>query len=125
MPSLSNKALLCQLEVFVADNAIRRGVLLATSNAQSEANAINDVSITLDPSGSAAFSPFGTNKTTIIKATGGPATVTIKFGAPAEVDTLQAVTFTVDGLTVLPTQVASLQIANPNATSLQIRVIHV
>jgi hypothetical protein len=125
MPSLANKALLCELEVFAADNNIRRAILLATSNNQSPNNSITDFSTTIAGSGSQTVPVLSTNSMTIIKTTGGPMGVTLQFGSPADVLTLPTVTFTISNLLVLSTQVASLSFANAGSTSVQLRVIQV
>lgn len=126
MPSLANKALLCELEVFAADNAIRRGILLTTTNNQSGNNSISDISTTIDPGTSIALSPLPSNGMTILRATGGPVTVTVAFGAPANVGSLTPVTFQISNLMVLSTQIASLTVANPSSTDpVQVRAIQI
>jgi hypothetical protein len=125
MPSLSNRALLCQLEVFAADNAIRRGILLTTTNNQSPNNAISDVSTTIQPTSSISLSPLAENSMTILRATGGPVNVTIKFGDPANAANLTAVSFDISNVFMLSTQIAALTIANNNTSSVQVRVIQV
>lgn len=125
MPSLANKALLCELEVFAADNNIRRAILLATSNNQSSNNSIADFSTTIEGSSSQAINLLPVNGMTIIKTTGGPLAVTIKFGSPASAGSLTAVTFTISNLLVLSTQVAELSFNNAGATKVQLRVIQI
>lgn len=126
MPSVANKALLCELEVFVADNAIRRGVLLTTTNNQNGNNAISDISTTIDVGLSVGLSPMPQNSMTILRATGGPVNITVKFGDPAVAGTLTAVTFQISNLFVLSTQIAALTVANPSATDkVQLRAIQI
>ncbi len=126
MPSLANKALLCELSVFVADNAIRRGVLLTTTNNQSGNNSVSDISTTIAPSTSVGLSPLPANGMTVLRATGGPVTVTIKFGDPALAGSLTAVTFTISNVFVASTQIASLTVANPSTTdNVQLRAIQI
>lgn len=125
MPSLANKALLCELEVFAADNSIRRGILLTTTNNQSPNNAISDISTTIQPSTSISLAPLPQNGMTILRATGGPVTVTVKFGDPANVGSLSAVTFDISNVFVLSTQIAALTVANNNASSVQVRAIQI
>lgn len=125
MPSLANKALLCELEVFAADNNIRRAILLATSNNQSPNNSILDFSTTIGGDGDQDVSVLSTNGMTIIKTTGGPLEVTVKFGAPASAGSLDAVTFSISSLLVLSTQVAEISFHNAGTTNVQLRVIQV
>lgn len=126
MPSTSNKALLCELEVFAADNSIRRGILLTTTNNQSPTNAISDISTTVAASTSISLSPLPQNSMTVLRCTGGPVNVTIKFGDPANAASLTSVTFAISNVFVLSTQIASLTVANSSATTgVQVRVIQI
>lgn len=125
MPSSSNKALLCELEVFAADNSIRRGILLTTTNNQSPTNAISDISTTVAASNSISLSPLPQNSMTVLRCTGGPVTVTIKFGDPANAGSLTAVTFDISNVFVLSTQIAALTVANNNTNSVQVRAIQI
>ncbi len=125
MPSLANKALLCELEVFAADNNIRRAILLATSNNQSPNNSILDFSTTIAGSADQAINVLTTNGMTIVKTTGGPLTVTLKFGSPASAGSLVASTFSFSNLLVLSTQVAEISFHNAGTNNVQLRVIQV
>src|SRR6185312_700250 len=98
MPSLANKALLCELEVFAADNNIRRAILLATSNNQSPNNAISDFSTTIAGSGNQSITMLPTNGMTIVKTSGGPLNVTVQFGSPSLIGSLPSVTFAISNL---------------------------
>jgi len=125
MPSLSNAALLCELEVFAADNAIRRGILLTTTNNQSASNAISDLSRTIAANTTVTIDPLSVNGMSILRTTGGPVTVTIKFGSPADVASLTAVTFSITNVMMFSTQIASLSVLNPGTDSVRIRFIQI
>jgi hypothetical protein len=105
-----NRALLLQLEAFVAENNIRRSVLLCGTNSRSADSSFSDRSGVLSafPGAGASvnFPCITINKMTVVKV-GSPVLLdlVLSSGGPT-------ITITCDPLTVLSTQVYSLIIRN-------------
>jgi len=120
MPSLNNKALLFEINTFVADNNIRRSVLTIATNTQSTDGVLNDRSLLVktgltDPLN---IECVPNNKATIIKCTSGPLTVQVKLGANTD-----AVEFEVASVMILSTPVTDLKVINNGTRDVQMRII--
>lgn len=120
MPSLNNRALLLQLEAFVADNNIRRSVLTTATNALSIDGVLNDRSLNVAP---ALETPLSiecvpNNKTTVFRCVGGPLTVSAKFGT-----NVLPVEFEVLSMWVMSTPITELTVTNPGSRVVQLRII--
>jgi hypothetical protein len=119
MPSLNSKALLFEINTFIADNNIRRSVLTLATNTQSTDGVLNDRSLLVK---TGLVTPIvidcvDNNKATIIKCTGGPLTFTVKIG-DNEPDT-----FPVASVWVMTTNIKELSVTNPGTRDIQMRII--
>lgn len=77
MPSLSNTALLLELNIFSVDNNIRRGVLAVAANIQATDAEILESSKKLSPGQSWTFNSLANNKGTIVRVQGGSADLVV------------------------------------------------
>ena len=68
MPSTNNRALLLQLEAFMADNNIRRGLFTVVANAQATDSNVIEQTFAIEPNTSRAFVCLPTNTATVIRA---------------------------------------------------------
>jgi hypothetical protein len=119
MPSTNNRALLMELQVFIAENNARRSVMLAAANAQASDGAINERSGLLEATlGTITFDCLDTNSCTIIKVTGGPVRVTAALDA-----NVGPTVFSIRSIIVLSTPVTSLVLDNVGTVPVQYRII--
>lgn len=122
MPSLNNKALLFEINTFIADNNIRRSVLTLATNTQSTDGVLNDRSLLVKTGLSVPINIecVDNNQATIIKCTGGPLMFTAKIA-----DNADAITFQVASVWVMTTNIKELAVINPGTRDTQMRIIQV
>lgn len=68
MPSTNNRALLLQLEAFVADNNIRRGLFTVVANAQATDSNMIEQTFAIEAQSSRSFTCLTVNTATVIRA---------------------------------------------------------
>jgi hypothetical protein len=104
MPSVKNSSLLLHLQVFQADNNIRRGIQTVATNVQASDEGIVDRTKVLDPLENFSFDCVPDNKVTVIRCS-----------APLDVTLVQGVntlTFTVTSLLIFTDHVDDLSFSN-------------
>lgn len=104
MPSINNQALLVNLEVYLANNNIRRGILNVSVNAPAAGNQCVEQSFDIVPSSSLNYTCVLNNSFTIIRVTK-PVTVTLIIG-------LQTLVFKVTSIFVYSDKIDALTITN-------------
>lgn len=120
MPSIANTALLLQLEAYIAENNIRRGIQTVVANVQGGDSGLEDRSKLLAPAEAFTHTGLTNNKATVIKVS-----------APVTVDLTNAdgtLTFTVASLFVFTDNITSLIITNPGAagtTPVRLRILQI
>lgn len=108
MPSTNNQALLLDLQVFLANNNIRRGVLSVAINATSVSNHYVEQTIDVPANDNKRFTCAVGNVCTIIRTTK-PITVLLTHGADTS-------TFVINSLFVFTDTVDLLQFVNNSPT---------
>lgn len=122
---MTSRALLVQIEAFVAENNIRRSVLLCATNTQNASDVVNDISAVLKspaqtPADTLNFICATGNKATMIRTTGGPARITVTFSAQSPV------TFTLDSIFLITSNIVSLVVHNDSTTvPISVRIIQI
>lgn len=114
-----------QIEAFVAENNIRRSVLLCATNTQNASESLNDTSAVLKtpsatPADTLNFICAVGNKATMIRTTGGPVRATVTFGSQSPV------TFVIDSIFLVTTNVTALILRNESTvTPISVRIIQI
>lgn len=119
----TDKALLANLDVYIAEGNVRNGVMRFANNmlSQSPNKEIKESRIVLDAEGSATFDCIESNSATILR-TSNPVTLTLS------IENSVVSTIVVDSLLVLTTPVlsATIQIENLSTTnSAKIQLLHI
>lgn len=119
MPGINNKALLLQLEVFIADNNIRSAAFTAVANAQATDGTITEQTFLVKSGDSKTFACLNVNKATIIRVSK-PLAVTITNMTGSFVTSI-------DSLFVHTGQITSISFANTvaGAPDSQVRILQV
>lgn len=122
---MTSRALLLQIEAFVAENNIRRSVLLCATNTQNASGSLSDMSAVLQtqaqpPADSLNFVCATGNKATMIRTTTGPVRIVVTFEAQ------NPVTFTVDSIFLVTSNISALSLHNDSLTTpISVRVIQI
>lgn len=110
MPSMSDRALLMELNVLMVENHIRRGVLSVAANIQASEQEVIERSKTIQPNESWTFESLDVNKGTIIRAQNGPINATITKG-------LETWTTVINSLFVVTDELGDIVFSNPNTAT--------
>ena len=110
MPSMSDRALLMELNVNMVENHIRRGVLSVAANIQSTDQEVIERSKTIQPDDDWTFESLTVNKGTIIRAQNGPINAVITKG-------LETWTLVINSLFVITDEVGDIVFSNPDTAT--------
>lgn len=110
MPSTNNQALLLDLQVFLATNNIRRGVLSVAINAATESNNFVEQTIDVAASGTKTYTCLTGNVCTVIR-TSIPINVVVTKG-------IATFSFTINSLFVFTDSIDQILFTNPDATNI-------
>lgn len=104
MPSINNQALLLNLEVYLANNNIRKGILNVVANASAPGNQCVEQSFDVGVNSSLNYTSILNNSCTVIRTTK-PVTVILTRG-------LQTFTFVINSLFVYSDAIDSFTFTN-------------
>lgn len=110
MPSTNNRALLMNLEVFLADNNIRRGILSAAANVQSVTNNFVEQTLDVAPNSTNSFTCALTSQCLVIRVTK-PVNVVMTRGE-------ESLSFTINSLFVFTDTSDLLEFTNLSLTEI-------
>jgi hypothetical protein len=119
MPSINNQALLLDLEVFLANNNIRRGIMsLAVNAAANPPNEFMEAGLSIPPSTSKNFTCGLNNVCTVVRTTKPVIATMLKGNYPF--------TFTIKSLWVFTDTFDSIEFANASVVdTATVRVIQI
>ena len=119
MPSLSNRAMLLELTVYLAENNIRRSVMTAAINVQTTDQEVLERSKTIAALASWTFESLSANRATVIRAIGGPIRAVITKGT-------ETWTTVVNSLFVITDEIGNIKFENQSTErDVQVRVMQV
>ena len=122
MPSQTNQALLLQLDVFLAENNIRNGVLSVATNSASPGNTFLERSLDVPANGTKVFTCEPGNSCLVVRALK-PVTATITRTVGLVTTTSVIV---INSLLVLSDYCTSISFANANTTDVAtLRIVQI
>jgi hypothetical protein len=117
MPSIKNKALLLNVDVFLAENNIRRGISSFAVNAQAEDQAFREQSLIVPANTTKTYASLHPNTLTVVRTTK-PLQVTMQRGEDAS-------SFVINSIWIFSSAFDALVMNNEGSEDAQVFIVQV